>query len=170
MPDGSLLKFARDARPGLDHGSGKLLWPGTADGFPVRVEGPAPNLKQAEFDELRHVLDFHSEQFDLWVPEQKKRFDLIRDYIVNGLFMQSMRRDREMPEGIRVWLEWVQVYGEIPQGKQPGANDGPITLKPDKAANNLLAKRPAGSVPLGEVSDRPLGRFDEVCWGSLTGR
>lgn len=170
MPDGSLLKFARDARPGLDHGSGNLLWPGTASGFPVRVEGPAPNLKQAEFDELRHVLDFHSEQFDLWKPDQKRRFDTVRDYIANGLFMQSLRINRETPDGLQVWLEWVQVYGEIPQGKQPGANDGPITLKSAEAPNLVSAKRAKSDLPLGQVSNQPLGRFDEVCWGSLTGR
>jgi hypothetical protein len=171
MPDGSLLKFARDARPGLDHGSGKLLWPGTADGFPVRVDGPAPNLKQAEFDELRHVLDYRSKSFDLWVPEQKTVFDTIMEYIVNGLFMQHKRVDTQTAEGLRVWLEWVQIYGEIPATKQSGANDGPITLKP-KATSSVAEKYAANKavLALGEVSSQPLGRFDEECWGSLAGR
>lgn len=113
-----MLKFFAD-RGGADHG-GDLSWPGTADGFPVR--GPVPNLKQEEYQDIPLALDFKSERFCLWVPEEKARFEIIMDRVINGWYMQHKRVDRWSDDhcGMVVWLEWAQIYGETAAAKHPG--------------------------------------------------
>lgn len=122
MPAGSMMKYFQDqGGPGSSHG-GRLHWPGTADGFPFRGDH-APNLQGDEFANIPLALDYHSDAFCLWVPEQKARHDEIMDKIVNGWFMQHRRVERwiEQHTGLWVWLEWVQIYGETPAGKVPGS-------------------------------------------------
>lgn len=122
MTRGSMFKYFRDRGGAGSEHRGQLLWPGTADGYPVRTDGAsAPDLKQAEYDNLPLGLDFHSGDFQLWEPESKERFDAIMDRIVNGWYMRHVRIDKETPEGLKVHLEWVQIYGENVTGKSPGA-------------------------------------------------
>lgn len=116
MPSGSMLKFFTDAG-GPEHG-GRLFWPGTADGFPVRAETP-PLLHDEEYQQLATVLDYKSRMFCLWEPADKQAFDQVMDRIVNGWYMQHKRKDEWIPERqhYAVWLEWVQIYGEQPTQK-----------------------------------------------------
>jgi hypothetical protein len=116
MPDGSMLKYFRD-NGGPDHG-GDLHWPGTMEGFPFRGDR-APDLHQEEFETIAHAMDYHSKLFELWKPEEKQAFDDVMDRIVNGWFMQHRRHDQWTDDGLAVWLEWVQVYGEVPNTKVP---------------------------------------------------
>lgn len=119
MPTGSMRKFFADQ--GGDAHGGNLIWPGTSMGFPVRGDAGA-DLTQGEFDKLEHVLDYKSDLFKLWIPEEKTRFDQINDRILNGWYLSRKRFDywSTDPLGLVVWLEWAQIYGEIPDGKQPG--------------------------------------------------
>ena len=111
-------KFVGEQDPNT-HG-GKLHWPGTMDGFPFRGES-APTLTADQYEEVPLVLDYHSQLFILGDPEQKKAFDQIMDRIANGWFRQVKRIDRwsDDPMGPVVWLEWVQIYGELPNKKHP---------------------------------------------------
>jgi len=126
MPRGSMLKYFRE-RGGNDHG-GALFWPGTLDGFPFRGQA-APHLRQEEIAQVALALDFKSQMFCLWDQAQKAMFDEIMDRIVNGWYMQHRREDIYEADHnhYRVWLEWIQIYGETPAGKHPmlrSAEDG----------------------------------------------
>ena len=137
MPQGSMLKFFKEQ--GTEHG-GTLFWPGTTEGFPFRGQA-APHLKQEEMEQVGLAIDYKSQMFCLWEPAEKAQFDRIMDRIVNGWYMQHMRKDEWDPEHrhYRVWLEWIQVYGEIPHGKHPfgttgsgnnGNGQSPTTVRP----------------------------------------
>lgn len=119
----------------FDHG-GQLQWPGTSAGYPVRGD-TIPNLKQEEFEQLPHVLDFHCKTFYLWVEKDQKEYQQLRDRIANEWFVEHHRKDQWIelptkvanPDGtettmqipqLMVYLEWVQIYGEAPKGKHPG--------------------------------------------------
>ena len=141
MPRGSMLKFFDEGGGKEEHG-GLLHWPGTPDGFPFRGDA-APHLRQNEIDDVALALDYRSQMFLLWKPEDKKAFDAIMDRVVNGWYMQHKREDvwDAKNQHYRVWLEWVQIYGETPQGKHPGAAGSgtngngkkPTTLSPGTA-------------------------------------
>lgn len=122
MPNGSMLKFFQD-RGGDDHG-GPLHWPGTPEGFPFRGQ-QIPQLQGDEAYNIPLALDYKSDLFKLWEPEDKARFDQVMDRIVNGWYMQHRRKDIEVDGQIlpAVWLEWVQIYGESPKGKVPGSGE-----------------------------------------------
>ena len=116
----SLLKFfAERGGPGTVHRD-TLHWPGTADGFPFR--GPAvPQLHDDEYANIPLALDYHSKRFFLWEEADKLEFDVVMDHIANGLYLKYHREshwDAEHQAPV-VWLEWLQVYGETPPGKQP---------------------------------------------------
>ena len=114
-----MLKYFRD-RGGDQHG-GQLHWPGTPDGFPFRGN-VVPDLRDDEIYNVPLALDFHSNTFRLWKPEEKFDYDIIQDRICNGWYMEKRRIDRWSDEhcGLVVYLEWVQIYGETPTGKNPG--------------------------------------------------
>ena len=102
---------------GDQHGAYRLQWPGTPEGFPVLAgNGPPPNLKQDEFENIDFQLDFKSKMFELWDAAQKAEFDDINDKIVNGWYMLQKRSDHwdDERKHFRVWLEWCQVYGMAP--------------------------------------------------------
>jgi hypothetical protein len=101
-----------------------LQWPGTADGFPIR--GPAGDLKQHEFEDIPHVIDYRSDKFKLWVAEDKKRFDDIMDRIANGLCHRHNRIDKwnDEHEGLLVWLEWFEIYGDGLAAMNPQLRQG----------------------------------------------
>ena len=124
-----MLKFFSDQGGAQSAHGGQLTWPGTADGFPVR--GAVPDLMQDEYDNIPLALDYKSGLFKLFDPAEKQAFDNIMDRIVNGWFMQHRRIDRWSDQhcGMVVWLEWVQIYGETPGAKHPGASHGKTTLE-----------------------------------------
>lgn len=115
---GSVQKYLKDIAH-EDHG-GALSFPGTASGFPVR--GSVQHLRQEEYENLPHVLDFKSRKFVLTNDADKEEFEKIMDRIVNGWYSLYKRVDRWCDEngGPIVWLEWLQIYGEAVQGKHPG--------------------------------------------------
>ena len=78
----------------------------------------------------------------------KPPFDRVMDRIVNGWFMQHRRTDKEVPNQTApaVWLEWVQIYGESPQGKHPGsmfdARNDTVTLQEGVSPEDPRSMRP----------------------------
>lgn len=134
MPAG-LLKYFNNrvaAKAGggentADTHAGPLSWPGTELGFPVR--GHVPLMKQHELSQLVHVCDYHSRLFRLWEPEDKALFDEIQDRIANGWYFEKRRKDTEVAEHLEpaVWLEWVQIYGEIPNSQFAGGAHAPYS-------------------------------------------
>ena len=121
----STTKFFGEGGP--LHG-GNLQWPGTGAGFPVRGAVPA-DLKQEEFEEIGHVLDFKAAAFRLWVPAEHADYLTIMDRAANGWFSIKFCERHWQPEheSYLIWLEWVQVYGELPNGKRPPDVSSPIT-------------------------------------------
>lgn len=115
----SLLKYFAD-KGGPEHG-GTLHWPGTLDGFPFRGD-KVPNLTQQEMENIPLALDFKSKSFRQWIAEEKKEFDKVMDCIANGIYMQHKRFDNYVPEHMEyvTRLEWVQIYGEHPAGRDGG--------------------------------------------------
>lgn len=103
-------------RDGSAHGDDRLHWPGTLDGFPVRGPALPPDLKKEELENLDTALDFKSKMFELWDDAQKAEFDNVNDKIINGWYFQQRRSDNwdDSRKHFRVWLEWAQVYGELP--------------------------------------------------------
>ena len=101
---------------GPQHGSQKLHWPGTLEGFPVAASGSVPDLKKEELENLELRYDFKSKMFKLWLEPEKAEFDDINDKIVNGWYRLLKRSDHwsEDQSHYIVWLEWCQVYGMLP--------------------------------------------------------
>jgi len=151
MPQGSMLKYFKDRGGSNSEHGGHLHWPGTEDGFPFRG-AVSPDLRDEEYANIALALDYHSDSFRLWEPEQKMKFDDVMDRIVNGWYQQHKRIDRWSDQhcGLVVWLEWVQIYGEAPSGKNPGVGH----------AQQQTVESAAGSGPFGIVpppSDSPEG-------------
>lgn len=123
MAQRSMRKFYEE-RGGPQHG-GPLAWPGTAEGFPVR--GESADIRGDEINEIPLAMDYKSRIFKLWEPEEHAAFNDIMDRIINGWFMQHKRIDRWCDQhcGLLIWLEWVQIYGEIVTSKSPGALNAP---------------------------------------------
>lgn len=102
---------------------GRLLWPGTPEGFPFLNKPGAsgiPDLKQEELENVEHEFVFKSRLFELWDADQKAEFDDINGKIVNGWYALQKRSDHwdEEKKHFRIWLEWCQIYGLIPTTKQ----------------------------------------------------
>lgn len=120
MPVGSMMQFFRDrGGPNTEHGN-YLFWPGTVDGFPVR-SNQAPHLRQHELESLPLSLNFRSRMFRLWEPTDKRAFDQVMNCIINTWYREHKRYDTWVPEqqAYLVWLEWIQIYGEIPDAHVP---------------------------------------------------
>ena len=102
-----------------DHNGDELQWPGTGQGFPLR--GKPVQLRQTEYDQLRHVVDFQARQFCTWDPLSLAEYVKINDRIANGWYFKKHedRRWSEKDNGYWIWLEWLEIYGEIPSGKHP---------------------------------------------------
>lgn len=119
MAIGSMQKYlslaaSRPGAIGSEPHNGPLSWPGTLDGFPVR--GQTEYLRGQDIQDIPHVADFHSRKFELWNPDDHKEFNTVMDRIANGWYRERRRIDRWCEEfnSLVVWLEWVQIYGEIP--------------------------------------------------------
>lgn len=116
MGSGSILKFLNEQ--GEEHG-GLLHWTASADSYPFRGE-EIPHLKGDEIDEIPTSLDFHCATFDLTVPEQLKKYISIRDRAANGWFhIHHIHRFLDDPTRVSVYVEWYQIYGELPDGRIP---------------------------------------------------
>lgn len=121
MPHGSMLKyFGQRGGPETIHGD-HLTWPGTPEGFPVRGQQNV-NLRQEEAENLPLRVDFHAKRFRCWIEEEHAEYVEIRDRCSNGWYMQCMRFDNWIPEHMDyvIRLEWLQIYGEIPDAAMPG--------------------------------------------------
>ena len=115
-----VLKYFGE-RGGSDsvHG-GQLNWPGTSTGFPFRGNN-VPSLTTEENEEIPLAFDFHCKIFELWDEDALKEYRQIRDRAANGWY-QLVHIERlfdEDQKNWRVYLEWNQIYGELPKGKSP---------------------------------------------------
>lgn len=155
MPRGSMRQFFNDrGGPGTDHGN-YLFWPGTIDGYPVRGS-QAPHLKREELETLAIALDYRSQGFRLWIPEEKQAFDTVMNRIVNGWYMQHKRFEHWQPDHAAyfIWLEWVQIYGEVPNSITPGSGSNaysqtiPVGSTAGETGQPNQAGRPAAYVNL----------------------
>jgi len=116
-----ILKYFGE-RGGTDsaHG-GQLHWPGTTSGFPFRGTSVPPTLTSDETEEIPLAFDFHCKMFELWNEDELKEYRQIRDRAANGWY-QLVHIERLYDEehgSWRVYLEWNQIYGELPKGKSP---------------------------------------------------
>lgn len=114
----TLKKYHRETG-GPQHGGDRLFWPGTMDGFPAIGPPGATDLKKEEFENLDLRYDFKSKMFELWDVSQKAEFDDINDRIINGWYYLQRRSDHwdEEHKHYRVWLEWCQIYGMVPNAR-----------------------------------------------------
>ena len=110
---------------GGEHGA-PLHWPGTAAGFPVRGGQPT-DLKQTEFENLDHTFDFKAQSFRLWLPDELQAYLEVMDRIANGWYAQRFceRHWSEEHAAPVIWLEWLQIYGEITNGRRPPVTEPP---------------------------------------------
>lgn len=110
----SLHKFLGEQDP--RHG-GPLLYPGAETGLPVR--GAPGLLHQAEADRLVTVGDFKARMFVMDDPESAdfREYTWVMDHVVNGQFSVLLKRElypSATDPRMRIWLEWVQRYAEMP--------------------------------------------------------
>ena len=148
MPRGSMAKYFQE-RGGNQHG-GPLSWPGTIDGFPVRGDN-VPDIRGEEITDIPLALDYQSKRFCLWEPGEHAAFNDVMDRIVNGWYMQHKRIDRWSDEhgGLIVWLEWVQIYGEVAGTKHPGVNNVTIQQQPGIGYQGVAQPGQAGHAQYG---------------------
>jgi hypothetical protein len=99
------------------HG-GPLHWPGI-NGIPFRGDA-APTLKRAELNNLPVVAVACHQTFNLSDAEHAKVYQWIRDRIRNGLFTMDWieRHWDDQTKIMWVYVEWSQLYTELPQGWQ----------------------------------------------------
>ena len=119
---GLLKYFGEHGGTDSEHNE-RLHWPGTLDGFPFRGTA-SPNLKQEEIEELPLSLDFHCQTFELWKDEDRRVYVDIRDRAANQWY-QIVFIDRQFDKdhgNWRVYVEWNQISGELPEGKSPTTN------------------------------------------------
>ena len=122
MPNQPPGKYYGDTNP-LWHGdSAQLIYPGTQDGYPLRVPHGmhVPPLKEHEYRQLPVQYDFKIAIFNSWDPEAFQRYQEVVDRIGNGQFrlVRRFEREAEGPKGEKGWLfyiEWAQPYGALPQ-------------------------------------------------------
>ena len=100
---------------------GTLHWPGV-DGYPFRGPG-VPLMKPNELQRVAqhgHVGDAYHRTFDLSDEQDSKDYDWVRERIRNGWFVQDFVKRWHKGGNIYVYLEWTQIYVEIPRGRQHG--------------------------------------------------
>lgn len=105
-----------------DRHKGKLLYPGGPDGYPIRLaegENPTPLLRQEEFDSLETKNDFRWKLFDLSKAEDAAEYVYVMDRVTNGWFSLIARERHWIPEEQKylVYVEWVQIYTQLPKGE-----------------------------------------------------
>jgi len=124
---GSLFKYFQErGGPTSAHG-GPIQWVPNGEFPPLRGVNQIA-LTAAEVDAIEQIADFHCKQFDLWDPEQLKAYEEIQDRAANGWYLISFIARNYVPEhnGMRIYVEWSQIYGEIPRGKVPFELRGPV--------------------------------------------
>ena len=120
----SLFKYFGE-RGGDGHG-GELQWARTPGHYPFRNFNQ-PALTEAQLEIIEETVDFHCRVFELWEPEQLQEYQDIRDRCANGWY-RVLYIDRQMDserKHWRIYLEWVQVYEEVPNGKRPPPRNAP---------------------------------------------
>lgn len=105
-----------------DRHHGKLHWPG-ANGLPFRG-GAIPNLKQTELENLPIVGDTYQQVFNLSNEEDANTYRWIRDRARNGMFTIDFieRHWDEETKNMIIYVEWTQLYVELPKGQTIGGN------------------------------------------------
>ena len=94
--------------------NGKLHWPGTVEGFPVRGTH-APDLKQFESDDIELHFDFRFKTFKLWEEEDRIAYQDVRDRAANGIYrIDFIHRNVDDHTRPSIYMEWVQIYGASP--------------------------------------------------------
>lgn len=108
----SLLQFHSEKR---DSQNVPLHWPGTPDGFPFRGNR-IPDLKGGEINNLPYRLTFRSRRFCLWEEQDKRDFDMIKNHMASGLYLEYKRHDQYIESKMHwvIWLEWAEVAAELP--------------------------------------------------------
>jgi|TARA_B100000809_G_scaffold204189_1_gene205506 hypothetical protein len=116
---GILKYFGERGGDGSEHG-GQLHWPGTPAGFPFRGR-QVPTLTAEETEDIPTAFDFHCRVFELWTADELKEYQQIRDRAANGWYQITHieRLFDEDKKNWRVYMEWNQIYGELPKGKSP---------------------------------------------------
>jgi len=103
------------------HGD-QLHWPGM-HGIPFR--GAAiPNLKKHELEQMPTVGYCYHGTFDLDDEKQAEHYQWICDRARNGLFTIEYRDRRwnEAGTNMLVYVEWTQLYTQLPPTQLPGSN------------------------------------------------
>jgi hypothetical protein len=117
----SLFKYFNElGGPGSTH-QGSLQWPRSGDlNLPLRHTNQIA-LTEAEVEAVEPILDFHCRKFDLWVPEELAEYMNIRDRCENTWYQIVFVERKFDPEHKHwtIYMEWTQLYGEIPNGKVP---------------------------------------------------
>ncbi len=78
-------------------------------------------LTKTEFEELSEQYDFKRKTFKLWEPADAAQYCDIRDRAANGWY-QIVHITRQFMADYNdelVIMEWLQVYGELANGKRP---------------------------------------------------
>jgi len=121
----SIFKYYGDPGGHATEHRGALQWvPGE---FTVPIRNlPRSIMTREELETgVVEAMDFHRGRFRLWIPEELKAYEDIRDKAANGWY-QIVDLTRTVvtlsetgePDQI-VFLEWLQVYGEVINGKRP---------------------------------------------------
>jgi hypothetical protein len=99
-----------------------LTWPGTDAGFPILGRVNNRMLKQQEFEELDHKFTYHARWFTMWEEADAKEYIYVQERAVNGWFKVLDREKVYDPikRSYRIYLEWIQVYGIVPETPQDG--------------------------------------------------
>lgn len=124
-------------------------------GLPFRGQY-APTLTQEELESKVNVqYDYHSEFFDLSVPEQAERHQWIMDRVVNRLFIHHfIDRHVDHAKGrVTVYIEWSQQYAQL----SPRAKDARSGVSYELPPPNQGSIIPLGQMGLAGMQDPSSG-------------
>ena len=103
---------------------GKLHWPGIR-GIPFRGDF-VPTMKSYELQKLEPVGDTFHQTFDLSDSKQSEDFNWIRSRARNNWFIieKSHYEWDKDKQNMIVYMEWTQIYYEVPPNRLQGTSDG----------------------------------------------
>jgi hypothetical protein len=109
-------KYVGDTDPRWHNG--QLCYPGTAQGYPVRLPPGASHvpLKDREFRNLPVEYDVKAQPFNTWDAASFQEYQALLDRLGNGQFILIQRTKPEYDsdnKGWRMYVEWAQPYGRV---------------------------------------------------------
>lgn len=98
---------------------GYLRWYRELLPVPLRLKNPSVEVPVEELQEPIMQREYHCKMFDLSQPDDLKTYRTIQQRALDGWYdvIDTQRIIDEKAGTVRVWMEWIQNYMEIINGR-----------------------------------------------------